>query len=205
MIKGAVNWNKTSAYYIQTNNPSEELLRKTQEDQGRSGYLETCGPTAAVNCLAALGYNLNIICPGEYKPQPEEVLSDFLNDKANYEQFKRIRENLDPAYMPNNRVPQYYPWSVLQVFNAKALFFWKKSWLYVTEKLTEGDAIQLCLIRPGHYIAAVAYDLDTNEIIYNDPWPGRHKDGSGFNKRMKRDEYEENVNGYFIIYTGGTK
>ena len=66
MVIGLKKWNIKDTYFIQTNNPTEEILRK---EDGK-GFLETCGPTAAVNCLSARGNNIEIICPGCYEPQP---------------------------------------------------------------------------------------------------------------------------------------
>ena len=80
MITGAVYWNDPNKWYVQTNNPSEELLRKIN----KKDFLETCGPSAGVNCAAVHGFDLEIKCPGKYKPQPEEVLSDWFNDPRNY-------------------------------------------------------------------------------------------------------------------------
>jgi hypothetical protein len=74
----------------------------------------------------------------------------------------------------------------------------------VSEKLSAGKAVQLCLVKPGHYIAAVAYDEARREIIYNDPWPERFPDKNGFNRRLTEGEYRANVKPYLIVY-GGTE
>ncbi|MDR0556332.1 MAG: C39 family peptidase [Treponema sp.] len=63
-----------------------------------------------------------------------------------------------------------------------------------------GQAVQLCLVKPGHYIAAVAYDDLTREIIFNDPWPGRFPGGNGFNRRMGKAEFKGNVKPFLIVY-----
>jgi hypothetical protein len=187
MILGALQWDDD--FFSQLNNPSEALLKKKLKERG--SYLETCGPSAAVNCLDAIGYNLTISCPGVFSPQPEEVLSDFFNDDRNYPAFRMIRKNLDPAKIPGNRVPQYYPYAVKQVFDAKAEYMWRKDWDYATGLLKDGNALQLCI--PGHYISAQAFDLDKQEIIYDDSWKGAKK-------RMGRNRYERDIRKYMIIY-----
>lgn len=200
MIKGATFWDDREKYFVQTNNPTEEMLRKSLIEK-RTGYLESCGPTSALNCLAALGYFVTILTPGGYKPQPEEILTDFFNDPLNDREFERIRSGIQIANIPENRVPQYYPYAVRTVFEAEAEFRWLKDWKEVTELLTKGSAIQLCLKSPGHYIAALAYDPEADEIVYNDPWPARSGlKNKGFNERMKKVEYEANVEGYVIVY-----
>lgn len=198
MIRGAPHWSDRSRYYTQTNNPTEEMLRKS----GNSSYLETCGPTAAVNCLASLGVPVAIRCPGPYRPQPEEVLVDYFNDPRNYDALRIERDNLDPASLPGNRVPQYYPLAVREVFGSKASFHWGKSWENIKNKLEHGHAVQLCLRKPGHYIAAVAFDDSTDEIIFHDSWPAR-VGGDGFACRMDIAEFTSNVEPFFIVFDGG--
>lgn len=198
-IKGAPGWDdRENTFFTQTNNPTEAMLKKKLKERG--GYLETCGPTAAVMCLAALCYDLDIICKGAYRPQPEEVLTDFLNDPRNATELEKVRKGV--GHIPGNRIPQFYPIAVEKVFNARGQFRWLHNFDEIENLLVSGRTVQLCLKKPGHYIAAVAFDLDTQEIIYNDPWPARSglKNG-GFNERMSRDEYDRNVQGYIVAYS----
>jgi hypothetical protein len=196
MIYGAPYWSDRERYYSQTNNPTEEQLRKAQ----LKGWLETCGPTAAINCLAAMGASLDIVCPGPYRPQPEEVLADYLNDPRNYAKLRAERSDIDPVDIQGNRVPQYYAAAVADVFGYPARFVWT-SRAGVVEFLKAGYAVQICLKSPGHYLAAVAYDDATDEIIYHDSWPAR-VGGDGFARRMSRAEYEINVKQFAIVYGG---
>ena len=198
MIHGAPFWNdKSKTYYSQENNAAEELLRKREENS----WLETCGPTAAVSCLAALDYNLNIYCPGPYKPQPENCLQDFFNDPRNYKELERIRRDTDPVSFLGNRIPQWYPFAVKEVFGALGQFLFTSGIEITISALKKGYAVQLCLISPGHFIAAVAYDDESSEIIFNDPWPAG-VGGDGFNRRMDSAEFDRNVKNYAIIYIG---
>ena len=194
MIRGARHWDDRSRYYVQTNNAIEELLRKSGQK------LESCGPTAAINCLAVLGYDLTVTCPGPWRPQPEDILLDYLNDPRNAEKFRGIRTDVDQ--LPGNRVPQYYPLAVGEVFGARCDFAWLHSFGGLSDYLIKGYAIQICLKSPGHYLAAIAFDDESGEIIYNDPWPGR-LGGDGFNIRMGSDEYEKNIQPFALIYVGG--
>ena len=196
MIKGAKYWdNASKTYYIQTNNPTESLL-KTFYRRVVKSWLETCGPTAACSCLGALGYDLEISTPGSYRPQHEEVLSDYLNDPKTLEEREKVREGV--SHIPGGRIPQFYPLAVMRVFGAKGEFQWLHNFDKIAGYLSQGKTVQLCLRNPGHYIAAVAYDDTNEELIYNDPWPGRT--GKGFNLRMKRSEYDKNVTNYIIVY-----
>lgn len=193
MIVGAMYWNDADKYYIQTNNPTEEMLRK----QGIGGFLETCGSTTAVNCLAVHGYELEIVCPGGYRPQPEEILNDWFNDPRNYALLEKIRRDIGPRDLPGNRVPQYYPAGVKAVFGLKCEFIWLSTHHQLADLFEEGCSIQLCLKSPSHYVAGVAYDKASSEIIINDPWPNRFPDGRGWNKRISD---LENLTNFAVVY-----
>lgn len=193
MIKGAIKWNDRSAYYIQTNNPTEALLRAKED----SGWLESCGPTAAVNCLAARGENIEILCPGKYKPQPEEVLMDYLNDPRNKTELDRVRK---VRGIPGNRVPQFYPLAIKSVFGCTSVFTWGLNFRAVADRVVMGKPVQICLIYPGHYVAVVAYDEVEDMLIYNDSWPDRFVDKNGFNREISTRDFATNVQNYFIVY-----
>lgn len=194
MISGAKFWNDRDTFYIQTNNPTEQLLKKRE----KGGWLESCGPTAAVNCLAARGENLEIKTPGSYRPQPEEVLLDYFNDPRNKSALEGAR--ILDGEIPGNRVPQFYPIAVFEVFDVKARFCWRLSFSIVAGHIIHGSPVQICLKRPRHYIAVVAYDIVKNELIYNDSWPDRFPDKEGFNRRMTEAEFSSNVESFFIVY-----
>lgn len=198
MISGAIHWNDRTRYFIQTNNALEATLKRYNAEES----LVSCGPTMAVNCIAAMGGMVNCEAPGEWIPQPEDVLTLWFQDGRNWDELYRIRPETNPAgtrYSPHE-VPQYYPAAVKAVFDVTAHFQWINDFSAVAHHLQAGEAVGLNLIEPGHYIAAVAYDDETDELIYHDPWPERHADGNGFARRMSRDEYNGNVKPYGIVF-----
>jgi hypothetical protein len=190
--------------HVQTNNPTEEQLRKDELEEGGEvkGWLETCGPTAMVNCLDALGVDIAVATPGGYAPQPEEVASDYFNDPANYPKFHKVRDDLGFDKVQGNRIPNLYPHAAKELFATEAIFFLARSWNEIVSDLLAGYAVQLCLKSPGHFIAAVDYDPTSGEIIYHDSWPAR-TGTDGFRLRMGLAEYEANVQACAIVYTGG--
>jgi hypothetical protein len=196
MIKGVQFWNDRDCYYTQTNNPTEEILRKRSD----GSWLVSCGPSAAVTCIAAMGFNVRCGCPGGYVPQSEEVLMDFFNDPRNYAALTAARPDTPPDVWHGNEAPQFYPVAVKSVFGVNARFEWGNDYSRITGYLAEGKAVQLCLVKPGHYIAAVAYDDERQEIIFNDPWPARFPDGNGFNRRMGKAECKSNLKNFLIVY-----
>lgn len=198
MVKGARFWNTVDAYYSQENNPTEAYNKKRQ--QNRTAYwMETCGPTSAVNCISAMGFKVTIDCPGDYEPQPEEVLMDFMNDPRNDTAFKKIRDMGKDRYIPENQVPQYYPMSVRMVFNVLASFKWGASFEVIRDDVIRGHAIQVCMKNPGHYIAIVAYDSDKDELIYHDSWSSKYSDG-GRSHRLCHSDVVNNLQPYRIVY-----
>jgi cell division protein YceG involved in septum cleavage len=113
-----------------------------------------------------------------------------------------VRPDTPPEKWYGNEVPQFYPIAVHAVFGVHGAFQFGHDFGSVAENLRAGKAVQLCLIRPGHYIAAVAYDEERQEIISNDPWPERFPDKNGFNRRLTEGEYRSNVKPYLIVYGG---
>lgn len=213
MIVGAKYWYDKDKWYIQTNNPTEEILRKSLISVNKLlaeagivktiGFLESCGSTAGVNCLA-VHYSkkewkekFEVIYPGGYKPQPEEVLNDWFNDPRNYPLLEKVRTDIGPEDLPGNRVPQYYPPAIWAVFGIKCEFIWVPTHHVLVDFFKKGYSIQLLLKSPSHYVAGVAYDLSTSEIIINDSWPGRFKDGNGFNRRIPD---LKNLQNFAIVY-----
>lgn len=181
MIFGAKEWSLRQHHYSQENNPQEEMLRKA----GVADWLETCGPTSAVNCIAVLGHDLEIKAPGPFRPQPESVLSGWFHDPRNYSTMEEIRAATPPHEWMGNRIPQFYPAAVRSLFGVEAVFRWLDT-EGVKNAVMSGRAVQVCLKKPSHYIAIVAYDDETEEFIFNDSYPSR-KDlkNRGFNERIK--------------------
>lgn len=202
--RGTKFWNDREHYYTQENNPTEEYNRLV----GLGHVLETCGPSACVGAIASMGHSVEIQCPGEFRPQPEAVLMDYFNDPRNAEKLRRVRD-LKGLKIPMNRVPQYYPVAVWDVFRVKAHFKLGVSWRVITASLDLGYAVQICLKQPSHYVSVVAYTPDVIEhgecvsqghLLFNDPWRGRFADKNGFNRRMDKKELQDNVKGYRIVY-----
>lgn len=193
-ISGTARWNDPEAYYSQEKNPTEHLL----------GRLETCGPTAAVNCLASMGLLPEWQAPGGYKPQPEEELTDYLNDPTQFLLLRSGWSGLDPQQVRGNEVAQVYPLAVQCVFGVVCRFHETLTTEKALSLLTEGQAIQACLVKPGHFIALVAFDHEAQEFIINDPWGGRWPNNTGWNQRLTFKKFLHNTKPKFLVYEGGS-
>jgi hypothetical protein len=180
------------AYYTQTNNVVEQILAKT----GADDKLETCGPTSAVILLDALGMLGGVRCPGGWEPQPEDMLALWFNDPRNYGIMRTFRDNLDPASIMGNRVPQWYEPAINSVFSVRARFYWGCTVDQIYTALRNGRGVLACMKKPGHYVAIVGFDTDTSEAIYHDPWPdnGWPARYVGTNGRARRLNVEEMQN-----------
>jgi len=198
MISGTKNWENRDYYYSQENNPTEHMLKCRLP--GGKGWLETCGPTAAVISMASMGRPVEIRTPGGYRAQPEEILTDYLTDPTNFKKLRMLFSDVDPAKIPGNEVAEWYPVAVGEVFGNKCEFAGAMDWVNVSTHLSSGRAVQVCLINPGHFVSLVAVDLTQSEFIYHDPWPGRWPDGDGFCRRMTRREFETNTKGKTLVY-----
>lgn len=198
-IFGAPYWNdRKRAYFVQGNNSIEHILR-CRLPAGTSA-LETCGPTASVSCQASLGHPVWIGSPGGYLPQPEDLLATYFNDPRNFAALRKAWGGLDPASLPGNEVAQWYPLAVRDVFGNTCAFSGSLSYSEAVDCLRKGHALQVCLKRPGHFIALVAYDEERAEFIFNDGWAERWPEGDGFNRRLSRADYEANLKPQSLVY-----
>ena len=200
MIKGTKYWEADDRYYSQENNPTEAYNR-ARVAEGAKHILETCGPTMAVNCIAAMHSPevLAVTCAGSYKPQPEEVLMDYFNDPRNSAVLRSI-QNL-PESVPENRAAQLYPRAVMDVFGVPAVVKWSARWEHITGDLSNGYAVGLCMEEPGHYIAVIAFDDANRELIYHDSWgnrPGLRNGGK--HERMSLHELQTNIKPFRIVF-----
>jgi hypothetical protein len=189
-------------YYVQTNNPTEEILRKV----GFAHPLQSCGPTAAVRCMAALGRAVAVRTSGRYLPQPDEVLMGWFNDPVNYLALRALPVpalfRADPSEIPGNRIAPWYPLAVREVFGNPCGFVdGLMDWRALVEQLQLGRTAQLCLVDPGHFIPVVKYDAAADALVYDDPWPNRHPTGIGWHCAMTKDEYLGNVKPFALVYS----
>ena len=189
MLIALPRWDNPDAYYTQTNNVVETILKKT----GASFTLATCGPTAAVIILDALGHDVLFKTPGGWEMQPEDALAAWFNDPRNYAKMRLYRSDIDPAELMGNEVPQWYEPALGDVFGTKGRFYWGCTEQQIFQALKNGRGVLATLVKPGHYIAIVGYDTDTGAVIYHDPWPGnnwpeRYKGQSGRARQLNRFE-----------------
>lgn len=200
MIKGTKHWDLRKTFSVQTNNSVEAILRKALSRIGKDrGFLETCGPTSAINLLDAMGKPTAWYSPTMATIQPEDALTLWLNNPANTAALQVVRKDIDPDDYLGNEIPQYYPHAIGACFGVTARYLEGQSFDWIQSVVTQGHGVMICLKSPGHYLAVVAYDYDTKELIYRDPWPGR-TGTDGYNLRMGREEFESNTKPFCVVF-----
>ena len=202
MTKGTTHWEDRNTFSVQTNNAIETILSKKLPKDSRDipiGWLEDCGPTAAINVLESMGKVVSVRTFGGWFPQSEDVLALWFSDPRNYKEQRTARPGLNPVDVLGNEVPQYYPAAIRSVFGETAMYVEGQSFDWIASMVYSGVGFMICLKDPGHYLAVVAYDNVANQLIYRDPWPGR-TGTDGFNLRMGIEEFKKNVKSFCIIF-----
>lgn len=199
MINGTAHWDDRSRYYTQSNNAVERLLTRYRAVVSAV----SCGPSSAINAIAAMGGDVESVTPAGWQPQPEDVLTLWFNDHRNWAQLANIRAETDPKttkYAPHE-VPQYYPAALRAVFGATAVFAWGVSFDVAAEYVQNGMAV-IVNIKPnktGHFVAVVAHDDKANELIYHDPWPENVPGHDGWGLRLSPAMWAGEVEPYAIV------
>jgi len=189
MIKGTKYWDNRKTFSVQTNNAIENLLRLWSGKD--KGFLESCGPTSAINVLESMGHPVAIMSPAMAMVQPEDFLTIWMNDPKNAPGFK--------TEAPVNEYPRAYPNAITKVFGHACRYLEGQSFEWITSMVSGGTGCMICLKDPGHFLAVVAFDNLTNELIYRDPWPNR-TGTDGFNLRMGKKEFDTNVKPYVVVF-----
>jgi hypothetical protein len=122
----------------------------------------------------------------------------WFNDPRNYAKMRVLRDDIDPASIMGNEVPQWYERAVKDCFGVSARFYWGASVADIERALYNGRGVLATLVEPGHYIAIVAGDNGTGEFIYHDPWPNNkwpeHLQGTpGRSRRIKYADLCKNI------------
>lgn len=108
---------------------------------------------------------------GTWRPQPEDVLAEYFRDEINnWPKFIGIRL-LNLKKYPPEQVPQYHPIALKEVLGVDGSFEWGTTFDLVAGLTASGNAVELCLKNPGHYILANQYDDEKKLIGFKDPAP----------------------------------
>jgi hypothetical protein len=203
MIFGAKNYihRETPGFWAtQTRNTVEKTYRlliteiKKKYPDVKWSYLETCGASAAANCLIAVDKEVRITCPGGYRPQLDCMIAEFFNDPNNEKVLNSIGYN--SAMIQNNRVMAAYPLAVSKVSGHQCELVELKTFKETIDYFKNGYAIQMCLKTPGHYICCILYDDEAKKIGCIDSWPERT--GSHYFTIDEKEFIKNTFNSYLV-------
>lgn len=190
-------YNDEKTLYYQDDNLTETLFFKEDEED----FLQTCGPTAIVNLIAAAGrLKTNCYSRGRYIPKPETVIMEYFNNSENYEKFNKILPKVNFEKKFPNRYLELYPLMLKEIFDIKSKVEWKKfddldAWLDMNIGLF------ILLKEPSHFISIVGYNKIKDLIYYRDPWKDNpyNKKFEGINRVIKRKNLISNIHNARVL------
>lgn len=202
MIKGVNYWSDRNRFWVQTKNGVEAILKVALPagvDGIHHGWLETCGPSSSVNVMDSMGTDISNKSSGGASLRPMDFLTLWMNEPQNFVSLGIAAGVTGPDQYMENEIAAFYPAAVKACFGATAVYKEGLGWDGLVNEVQQGQGAMICLINPGHFLAVVAYDDVTQELIYNDSWPGR-TGTDGFNLRMGKSEFLSNVKSYAIVF-----
>lgn len=177
-----------------------------------------CFPTADINAIySKYGREaVDIPLKGAGRNQPEDELTLFMINTNNWEDFRRIRGDVRYSMIHSPKqglfhpttIPQIHPYCIKMVLDIDCDFYWRWDknisnalWFdYIAERVTSGDTFTMVEKNPGHAICIHGYSKENDCLVKKDPWISRFPDGSGFNKLITREVFNENYEDYVIHF-----
>ena len=199
MIYGVKYWNKTGLRYTQNNDSVEAIIKKIVAEKLNKlksklpvvyhkmidelmGYLESCSSNSFCIILEGIGVIVKELREFGLKVQ----WSDFFTNHANDPEYDSEYNN---GLTMDNR--DLHTWEkIAKKMGLETRYIREPQFTDIATELMFGHGVMINF--PGHYCAAIAYDGDTKEIIYMNPWNGdpRNKNG-GTNERINAAEWKE--------------
>ncbi len=192
-VQGIKYWDTPSIRYDQTENSFESFTEKLlARYHVHVGNLVSCGASACATLAEGMGW----LDPNDYPQingksiQFDEYIIAYMNDPRN--EFTS-----DPLVFDNEIIKNYVK-VVEDLFKQKAVYRRDLNFKNVAANLVIGQGVQLCMIDPGHFVSAIAYDHSDNTIIYLD---SRELPGAIYKKFTPYDF--KNIMKYGIVYLKG--
>ena len=205
----ALHPEKKSLYWLQTKSAWEAALKaKTYELGGNvasGAWKESCGPHSSVNCLMATmpdPSSLDIKTPGGWAPRIPDVLMSWFHTPSNQPRIAKALPGVDLDKAFENQFLSLYPIAVQEVLGKLCRYVPAHDFDDLVGYVKTGQAVQIVLIKPGHFVSVHAYDDFTDELIYVDPNDTPHTDGNWQNVRLPRAVHETNVRPWIVVYGG---
>ncbi len=189
-VQGIKNCNDPSIRYDQTENSFESFtLKLLSRYNVNAGNLVSCGASTCACLAEGMGW----LKPEDYPQingksiQFDDYIMAYMNDPRNW-------FTTDPLVFDNEIIKNYVK-LIKDLFNKEAMYRRDLNFENVAANLCIGQGVQLCMIDPGHFVAAIAYDHSDNSIIYLD---SRKLPGTIYKKFYPADF--DNIMSYGIVY-----
>jgi len=203
MIRGIKNHLDVFIRYDQTRNATEnikkgylmELVKEGKLTDDNIKFLESCGMSAFSTEMEGLGY----LMPYMYFTFPGQADRTIQMDDAHM-----ITAN-DPKYeihkyLLDNRLLDTYITLAIECYDCPAYSLDEVTFGMAADLLIYGEGIQVCLKKPGHWIALIDYDDELDAIRFHDSWGGRPGlKNKGFHEIILREEWS-NVQSQVVVY-----
>jgi len=192
-VQGIKYWNTPSIRYDQTENSFESFTEKLlARYHVHVGNLVSCGASACATLAEGMGW----LRPEDYPQingksiQFDDFIMAYMNDPRN--NFTQ-----DPLVFDNEIIKNYVD-LIRDLFGKESVYRRNINFKNTASNLCMGNGVQLCMIDPGHFVSAIAYDHKDNTIIYLD---SRKLPGSIY-KKLTPDCFK-NIMSYGIVYLKG--
>lgn len=201
MTKGLKYWSEPQRYCDQNNNSVEKIKRSTVADivtelkiklpsqyhttlewYNKYYWKESCSAESIYTCLDCMGHlTYQDVTWNNLKVQPSDFMVMHINDPK-YDKEYQGGLKMDNRYI--------YSWQkVLIKMGYKTAIKKAPSPAFISEHVSTNHGVMINI--PGHYCAAIAWDYDTDEMIYHNPNPadGRNKN-KGRWERLKAEDFD---------------
>jgi len=197
MKKGIKFWNISTIRYDQTRNSIEAIIKKVlAENKLPLKFLESCGASATACILEGMGFVKAFDYPqiGGVRIQFDDFITVALNDPKNDRIFSK-------GNVFDNRIMRNYLVLARMLFPHCKPEYNAFTWDELTTEIYNGNGALICLKKPGHYIAGIAYDNVKNVILFSDSWGTRKglKHG-GWHEELTEKEFNNNVMAKQIVF-----
>ena len=198
---------KKSLYFVQTRSPIEAILKAHDSQNFNTTdakyWLETCGPHSMANAVLAVAPDPSIYdvkTPGGWVPRMPDLATLFFNGPQQIPAFQKLLPDTDFDTALENEYLALYPTACAALFGVRCQYKASHTWQDLIDAMKAGQSVQIVLTKPGHFLAVVGYDDQTNELVYIDPDDRRQPADGWWRARIGQAEHDSNVKPWVCIY-----
>jgi len=199
MINGILHWNNKNIRYSQNKNASDNMIKKVLSENNiltKYNWLEMCGISAFCTIIEGMGFIIEKDYPDVLGLgiQLDDYLAMFMNDPKNDHIFSG-------GNTFDNRVMRNYKTLFAMMFKYGIAVYSEWTWESLTAEIFKGNGALICKKKPGHYVAAIAYDNKKDIILTSDPnSESIYLKHGGWHEEITKEEFELNIHKWAIVF-----